>query len=98
VLPGDLCGRVVKRLFPMWLPIDAAPRTRCSGAMGGSRSRIDRAGPDWGWWSRPSMMGRTDPDADRSDRRQPSWQKCTLIGINALRPVSESCQASASAA
>jgi uncharacterized protein (TIGR03083 family) len=64
-LPGDLCGRVVSRLFPMWLPIDAAPEDAllwCNGRIAlPDRPRLD---PDWGWWSRPlEECDGTDPDA-----------------------------------
>jgi uncharacterized protein (TIGR03083 family) len=53
-LPGELCGRVVSRIFPMWVPIDAAPEDAflwCNGRM--ALPGRPRLGPDWGWWSRP---------------------------------------------
>lgn len=64
-LPGELSGRVVSRLFPMWLPIDAAPEDAllwCNGRIAlPDRPRLD---PDWGWWSRPlEEWDGTDPDA-----------------------------------
>lgn len=64
VLPGDLCGRVVPRLFPMWLPIDASPEDAllwCNGRI--ALPGRPRLGPDWGWWSRPlEEWDGTDPD------------------------------------
>jgi uncharacterized protein (TIGR03083 family) len=64
-LPDELCGRVVSRLFPMWLPIDAAPADAflwCNGRI--ALPDRPRLGPDWGWWSRPlEEWDGTDPDA-----------------------------------
>jgi uncharacterized protein (TIGR03083 family) len=64
-MPGDLCGRVVARLFPMWRAIHAAPEDAllwCNGRIAlPDRARL---GPDWGWWSRPlEEWDGTDPDA-----------------------------------
>jgi uncharacterized protein (TIGR03083 family) len=64
-LPGELCGRLVARLFPMWLPIDAAPADAflwCNGRIAlPDRPRLE---PGWGWWSRPlDEWDGTDPDA-----------------------------------
>jgi uncharacterized protein (TIGR03083 family) len=64
-LPGDLCGRVVSRLFPMRLPIVAAPEDAflwCNGRI--ALPDRPRLGPDWGWWSRPvEEWDGSDPDA-----------------------------------
>jgi uncharacterized protein (TIGR03083 family) len=64
-LPGDLSGRVVSRLFPMWLPIDAASVDAllwCNGRI--TLPDRPRLSPDWGWWSRPlEEWDGTDPDA-----------------------------------
>ncbi len=64
-LPEELCSRLVSRLFPMWLPIDADPRDAflwCNGRVAlPGRARLDG---DWGWWSRPiEEWDGTDPDA-----------------------------------
>jgi uncharacterized protein (TIGR03083 family) len=64
-LPEALAGRVVARIFPMWLPIDAPPDQAllwCNGRIAlPERPRLD---PDWGWWSRPlDEWDGTDPDA-----------------------------------
>jgi hypothetical protein len=64
-LPPELTGRVVARLFPMWVPIEAPPDQAllwCNGRIAlGDRARL---GPDWGWWSRPlEEWDGTDPDA-----------------------------------
>jgi uncharacterized protein (TIGR03083 family) len=65
VLPADLCGRVVSRLFPMWLPIDAPPEDAllwCNGRI--ALPERPRLAPDWGWWSRPiEEWDGIDPDA-----------------------------------
>ena len=64
-LPGDLCGRLVSRLFPMWVPIEAPPEDAflwCNGRI--ALPDRPRLGPDWGWWSRPlDEWDGTDPDA-----------------------------------
>lgn len=64
-LPGELCGRVVSRLFPMWAPVEAAPEEAllwCNGRI--ALPRRPRLDPDWGWWSRPlEEWDGTDPDA-----------------------------------
>ena len=64
-LPGERCGRVVARLFPMWLPIDAAPQEAflwCNGRI--ALPERPRQDGDWGWWSRPlEEWDGTDPDA-----------------------------------
>jgi uncharacterized protein (TIGR03083 family) len=64
-LPGALAGRIVARIFPMWLPIEAASDDAllwCNGRIAlPERPRLD---PDWGWWSRPlDEWDGTDPDA-----------------------------------
>jgi uncharacterized protein (TIGR03083 family) len=53
-LPGDICGRVVARLFPQWPPIDADPRHAflwCNGRI--ALADRPRQSGDWLWWSRP---------------------------------------------
>ncbi len=64
-LPGELCGRVVSRIFPMRVPIDAAPEDAflwCNGRI--ALPDRPRLGPDWGWWSRPlEEWEGSDPDA-----------------------------------
>jgi len=64
-LPAELSGRVVSRLFPMWLPIDARPEDAllwCNGRI--ALPDRPRLGPDWGWWSRPlEDWDGSDPDA-----------------------------------
>jgi len=64
-LPEELCSRLVPRLFPMWLPIEADPRDAflwCNGRIAlPERPRLDG---DWGWWSSPvEEWDGTDPDA-----------------------------------
>jgi len=64
-LPSAVCARVVSRLFPMWMPIEADPREAllwCNGRI--ALSDRPRQGEDWGWWSRPlEEWDGTDPDA-----------------------------------
>ena len=51
--PGDLCARVVARLFP-WAPEHDDPWERllwCNGRI--ALPGHDRLGPEWGWWSAP---------------------------------------------
>jgi uncharacterized protein (TIGR03083 family) len=64
-LPGELCTRLVSRLFPMWVPIEAPPEDAflwCNGRI--ALPDRPRLGPDWGWWSRPlDEWDGTDPDA-----------------------------------
>lgn len=64
-LPVAVCARVVPRLFPMWMPIDADPRDAflwCNGRI--ALPDLPRQSEDWGWWSRPlEEWDGTDPDA-----------------------------------
>lgn len=64
-LPVAVCARVVPRLFPMWMPIDADPRDAflwCNGRI--ALPDLPRQSEDSGWWSRPlEEWDGTDPDA-----------------------------------
>jgi len=64
-LPAAVCARVVPRLFPMWMPIDADPRDAflwCNGRI--ALPDRPRQSGDWGWWSRPlEEWDGADPDA-----------------------------------
>ncbi len=51
--PGDLCARVVARLFP-WAPDHDDPWERllwCNGRI--ALPGHERLGPQWGWWCAP---------------------------------------------
>jgi hypothetical protein len=69
-VPGDLCTRVVARLFP-WAPDDTDPWATLLWANGraalGDRPRLD---PDWHWWCAPLA----EWDGARKRRTNPpSW-------------------------
>ncbi|SRR6266511_811425 len=64
--PGDICARVVARLFP-WAPEHDDPWERllwCNGRI--ALPGHERLGPEWGWWCAPleewDGVARTDAE------------------------------------
>lgn len=64
--PGEICVRVVSRLFP-WAPEHDDPWGRllwCNGRL--ALPDHDRLGPEWGWWCAPLDEWNGTPYTDRS--------------------------------